>query len=293
MTTKLLTTHCHSTNVRVCETRKSIVHTLFGYLWKFTPTLSKLIAKRMFFTPSTYRISPVEKHYLDTARSFEMSVHHKTVKCWEWGNGPSVLLAHGWNGRGIQLHRFIEPLISVGYSVIAYDAPGHGESQGNTSSYFEFADTIRTLLTSSNGHDIQGVIAYSLGASATVNCIAKENHTLKTALIAPALRLAEVLYSFFDDFGIPRPLYRNLIEEYENRFGYNMERDNPSNLLKEIESKILIVHDKNDSTIPYIDSKKLSDELQNIELHTTESLGHKGVLTNSSVIDLIISNFTN
>ncbi len=279
------------TNVRVCKTSKSIVHTLFAYLWRFTPTLAKLIAKRIFFAPSTYKITPVERHYLDTARKFEISVHQKAVKCWEWGSGPSVLLAHGWNGKGIQLHRFIEPLISMGCSVIAYDAPGHGESQGTTSSYFEFTDTIRTLLTSSNGHDIQGVIAYSLGASATVNCIAKENHTLKTVLIAPALRLEEVLYSFFDDFGIPRSLYRNLIEEYENQFGYNMERDNPSNLLKEIESKILIVHDKNDSTIPYTDSKELSDELQNIDLHTTERLGHKGVLTDSSVVDMIIHNF--
>ena len=291
MTTRILATNCHSTNVRFCSMRRKVVHTFFDLLWNYAPTLSKLITKRVFFSPSTYRATPVEKHYLNTAKRFDISVHDQIVKCWKWGSGPAILLAHGWNGRGIQLQQFIEPLLRRGYSVIAYDAPGHGESQGNTSSYFEFTDTIRTLLSSSNGHSIQGVIAHSLGASATVNSIAKEENSLEVVLIAPALKLAEVLYSFFDAFGLPKPMYQNLIEEYEKSFGYNMRRDNPSDLLSGIESRILIVHDKNDPTIPYVDSKDISGRLRNIELHTTQRLGHKRILTDKSVVDLVINYF--
>ncbi len=291
MSTKSLTKKCHSTNVRVNEAWRKVVHTSLNLLWNYTPRLSRTIIKRVFFTPSTYKVTAAEKHYLDNGRSFEISVHHKAVKCWQWGSGPSILLAHGWNGRGIQLHHFIEPLIRRGYSVITYDAPGHGESQGKTSSYFEFTDTIRTLLTSSNGHEIRGAIAYSLGAAATVNSIAKENQPLQVVLIAPALRLAEVLYSYFDHIGVPKPIYQNLITEYENQFGYSMQRDNPSHLLREIESRIIIVHDKNDPTIPYLDSKELADEFRNIELLTTERLGHKRILADSTVVHRIIDYF--
>jgi len=287
--TKLITMKCNGTNVRMCKMRQRIMYTLFGFLWNHTPTLAKVITQRMFFTPSTYKITPVEKQYLDRGRRFEVSVNDKAVKCWKWGSGPSILLAHGWNGRGIQLHRFIEPLVQRGFSAIAYDGPGHGESQGTTSSYFEFTDTIRTILTSSNGYKVQGVIAHSLGASAAVNSMVKEHRSLGAVLIAPALRLAEVLYSFFDDLGLPKPIYENLIKEYENQFGYHMDRDNPSNLLKHMESKILIVHDKNDLTIPYLDSKELSNKFQNIELHTTEGLGHKGVLADRSVVDFAVN----
>ena len=292
MSTSTSFLHCNSTNVRVCQLRRRALQIFFDFLWNTTPTLTKRVAKRLLFSPSHYKTTPVENHYLESGSRFQISVHGKAVKCWKWGSGPSILLAHGWNGRGIQLHHFIEPLLYKGYSVIAYDAPGHGESEGKTSSYFEFTDAIRTLLNTSNGHHIQGVIAHSLGASATVNSMVKENNPLEVVLIAPALRLAEVLYFYFHHIGVPKGLFQSLIREYEDQFGYNMHRDNPSNLLKEVESRILIVHDKNDPTIPYGDSKKLSDEFQNITLHATERLGHKKILTERSIIDLAINFFT-
>ena len=272
--------------------RRRVIHASLNLLWSHRPRLSKSIVARVFFTPSTYKITPIEKHILENASRFKISVHDKEIKCWKWGSGPSVLLAHGWNGRGIQLHHFIGPLVRRGYSAIAYDAPGHGESQGKTSSYFEFTDTIRTILSSSNGYKIQGVIAHSLGASAMVNSISKEKRPPETTvLIAPALKLAEVLYRFFDGFGVPRPIYQNLIQEYENQFGYSMQRDDPSNLIKEINSKIFIVHDRNDPTIPYIDSRDISHRFQNISLHTTERLGHKRILAERSVVNLIADYF--
>ena len=285
MSTKILAMGCNGTNVRLCKVRQRVVHTFFSLLWNHTPTLAKQTIKRLFFTPSAYKISPIEKDYLDSGRRFEISIHGKKVNCWKWGSGPSILLVHGWNGRGIQLHHFIEPLIQRGYSVITYDAPGHGESQGRTSSYFEFSDTIRTLLNSHDGNNIRGVIAHSLGGSAVVNGIEKENHPLEVVLIAPALRLKEVLYGFFDYVGVPRTIYEILIKEYEDQFGYNMQRDNPINLLRKIDSKILIVHDKNDPTIPYDDSREISERFPNIELRTTERLGHKKVLADSSVVN--------
>ena len=284
MSSKVLTLGCNSTNVRLCKTRQRVTRTFFNLLWNLTPTLSKGIIKRMFFTPTGYKSTPVERQYLDAGEEFEISIHDKAVRCWKWGSGPSILLAHGWNGRGIQLHHFIEPMIRKGYSAIAYDAPGHGESQGRTSSYFEFTDTIRTLLNSHDGHDIRGVIAHSLGGSAVVNSIEKENCPLEVVLIAPALRLKEVLYGYFDSIGVPSAIYEILIKEYEDQFGYNMQRDNPINLLRKINSRILIVHDKDDPTIPYDDSKAISKRFANVELHTTERLGHKKVLADSSVV---------
>ena len=50
---------------------------------------------------------------------------------------------------------------------------------------------------------------------------------------------------------------------------------------------MLIVHDKDDRTIPYTDSKTLSDNTDNFYLHTTEGLGHKQILKDSAVIDVI------
>ncbi len=288
MAPRLSVDHCSGGNARLYRTRQRVVHASSNLLWNTTPAFSRRIFKRVLFTPSSYRINPLEKNYLENGSPFQITVHDKVVRCWKWGRGPGVILAHGWGGRGIQLHRFIEPLVGRGYSAITFDAPGHGDSQGNTSSYFEFTDTIRTFLASSNCHNIQGIIAYSMGAAAAVNSIVKEKRSVEAALVAPILRLEELLTCYFDAMGIPKPIYQNLIEEYEHQFGYSLHRDNPSKLMREIDSKILIVHDKNDSTVPYGDSKDISDRFQNVSLHTTEGLGHGRVLADRSVVDRII-----
>ena len=40
-----------------------------------------------------------------------------------WGEGPAVLLLHGWAGRPTQFAHLIEQLVGAGYSVYALDAP--------------------------------------------------------------------------------------------------------------------------------------------------------------------------
>ncbi len=60
---------------------------------------------------------------------------------------------------------------------------------------------------------------------------------------------------------------------------------------KEITPNILIIHDRNDLVIPYIDSKELAEKLENVVLHTTRGLGHKRILNDSSVIDLTVKHF--
>jgi len=291
MTKKFTNMQTHSTNVRLYRVRQRIKRIALYFFWNYTPTISKIITKRAFFTPAKYRINSAERSYLEHATAFEISVHDKTIQCWKWGRGPGILLVHGWSGRGIQLHGFIEPLIRAGYAVFTFDGPGHGESQGKTSSYFELTDAVRAFISSSNGNNIKGVIAYSLGGSAVINGLAKENHSLEAVLIAPALKLKDVLHNTFTHHGVPQPIYQNLISKLEHKFGYNMHRDDPHKLVKEITPKILIVHDRNDLVIPYIDSKEVAEQIENVVLHTTRGLGHKRILNDSSVIDLTVKHF--
>jgi hypothetical protein len=64
-------------------------------------------------------------------------------------------------------------------------------------------------------------------------------------------------------------------------------------LAKTIPSKMFIVHDKDDRTIPYTDSKMLSNKTDNVFLHTTEGLGHKRILKDNDVVDVITKYISN
>ncbi len=248
--------------------------------------------KNLFFRPQRYALNPDEDTILRKSRTFWLSVHDKRIKAFVWGEGPAVLLVHGWNGRGIQFFRFIEPLLKGGYSAIAIDGPAHGESDGRHTSYFEFSDTVRIFMKSEHGPKIQGIIAHSLGASAAINCQSKDHHPVKLVLLAPALRIGDMLQQTLLRYGIPRHVCKAMIQEYEKQYGYSLVEDDPILLLENIESDILIIHDKGDRAFPYKDVKEATAANRRIELITTEGLGHLRLLTADIVVHAAIDFLT-
>ncbi len=282
----------NSTNVRIIKTKQSLFQILFGAGWHLAPAFTERLIKTHFFAPVKRKITQPERAYLKNARRFEVQVHDKTVRCWQWGHGPAILFVHGWNGRGINLHHFFKPFLNAGYAVITFDAPGHGQSQGQTTSYFEFTDTVRALLTTRLDSPIQGIIAHSMGGSAVINALSKIDLALDVVLIAPALRLQEILFNTFNRYGIPRRIYQKIIAEFEAQYGYSLHQDNPYRLIKDIDTPVLPIHDRNDRTVPYIDSKKTAEKWPQVLLYTTKELGHKRILGDRAVIDFAFNHIT-
>lgn len=287
MTKKIVQMKSHSTNVRCINAKQRGTHVLLTGLWHLAPNATKRLILKRFFKPRSYALTPLERQFLENGTPFYIHVHDKKIRCWKWGSGPAILFVHGWNGRGVNFAHFFKPLIHAGYSVITYDAPAHGKSEGLVTNYFELSDTVRSFLDPSHGFNIQSIIAYSIGASATINCISKEKPLIDVVLIAPALKLKEILFNAFNHHGVPKIVYRNLVAEMERYYGYDVHQDNPYVLAKTISTKMLIVHDKDDRTIPYADSKILSEKTDHVFLHTTEGLGHKRILRDNTVVDLI------
>ena len=278
----------NSTNVRELNVRQQATRLFLTVMWHGMRGLTERIIGSIFFAPGAgNKLSRVEKEWLETGESFNIMVNGKVVRCMKTGRGPAVLFVHGWNGRGIHFHPFFEPLAEAGYSSITFDAPGHGMSEGRTSSYFEFTDAVRALLRDGR-HDIRCVVAHSIGGAATINALDKEDMNMDAVLIAPALKLAEILTKAFDHYGVPESIWRNIIKRFEVRFGYDLTRDNPFNLIGKIKSRILIIHDKFDRTTPYSDSKAIAGKSDHIVLHTTDGLGHKRILGDKAVMNLVL-----
>jgi hypothetical protein len=287
MAKKIVKMKSLSTNVRYIKAKQRGTHFLLTALWHLAPNATKNILLKRFFKPRSYAVTPLERQFLENGTPFHIHVHDNKIRCWKWGSGPGILFVHGWNGRGVNLAYFFEGFISAGYSVITYDAPAHGKSEGHVTNYFELSDTVRSFLDPSHGFNIQGIIAYSIGASAVINSISKEKPSVDAVLIAPALKLKEILFNSFNHHGVPEIVYQSLVAEMERYYGYDVHQDNPYVLAKTISTKMLIVHDKDDRTIPYMDSKILSEKTDNVDLHTTESLGHKRILRDKAVVDFI------
>lgn len=280
-----LKVHTSSTNVRIYTVKQRVISVLLRFFWRLVPELANRCILRLFFAPVRYRQSAEEKACLERGEPFQVRVHDKTIQAWKWGQGPGVLLVHGWNGRGAQFHGFIAPLVTAGYTAIAFDGPAHGNSSGRITSYFEFTDVVRTLLSQKCALNIKGIIAHSFGAAAAINSLDKDRPAITAICIAPVLRLREFIINTFQRFGIPQEIYNGLIGNFEERFGYDLAHDNPVILLGRLSAPLLIVHDTDDRAVPFRDSQDISQKHKHIALHATQGLGHLRVLSDRAVIN--------
>lgn len=109
---------------------------------------------------------PREIAYLDGSRSFRLPTAAGALAAWEWGEQgrPLVGLLHGWEGHAAQLGAFAAPLVAAGFRVLAFDAPGHGDSPGEECSA-PLVGRLAVTMQSQVG-EFFGLIAHSMGCAA-------------------------------------------------------------------------------------------------------------------------------
>jgi len=263
----------------------------FGLSWRICPTKTKETFSKHFFTPKAYSLSSSEQNIMDQAEKFELDLAGKTVQGWKWGKGKVVFLVHGWSGRGIQLAPFIEPLRDAGFSVVTWDKPGHGESGGTRTNYFEFTHALAKMTEKFEVPNVAGIIAHSMGAGATINWLSKEKFFGKVVLIAPLLKVSETLSDGVASYGIPKGLFHRVMFDLEESTQRNLQLENPMELAHSIDSEVHIFHDYNDRAVPFAHSFELSQKKRNFILHPTLNLGHNRILKDEKVIRSIVEKF--
>src|SRR5258706_3425003 len=148
--------------------------------------LGTSLAERLFITPRRHARPQRERDVLATARELAIDVTlraprwhgaRRTLAAWRWGFGPAVLLVHGWEGRGSQLGAFVAPLVDAGMSVIAFDAPGHGDSPDHQLYLTDLADSIADVAAAVG--PLHAIVAHSFGAAAVLLAHAR------SGLVAP------------------------------------------------------------------------------------------------------------
>jgi pimeloyl-ACP methyl ester carboxylesterase len=274
-----------STNVRTLKWHRSATRLGFQIMGRIAPRRARQTVLKRFFAPSAYVTTPLENQALKRGRRFLLRVHDKSIHGWQWGHGPQILFVHGWNGRGIQFLSFFKSVIDSGHAVIAVDAPAHGDSMGQTTNYFEFTDMVRRIIDPRGGFAIRGVVAHSLGAAAVINALAHEGSAIDAALIAPALRLKEILHNTFTRYGVPRGLYTSILGQMESRFGYRLDHDNPIQGAAKVRSRLLLIHDRDDAVAPFHDARELACAHPRFCLYATQGLGHRRILGDPAVVD--------
>ena len=200
---------------------------------------------------------------------------------WDWGDGPTVLLAHGWNGNGAQLAGFVPPLLRAGYYVAAPDLPAHGASAGTRSNVRAMADAL--LRVGRRVGPVHAVIAHSLGAAAAAIALAEGLRTSRAVLIAPPANLPRYAQEFARIVGLSPRSTSGLLTRLDRALGGRAAFD----LLRLAElrkARALILHDPGDREVPLADAQAIAKAWPRARLETLAGAGHTRALRHPEVI---------
>lgn len=283
-----------STNVRNINFAFNFLNKIFLLGELIYPKAVRDFVRQKFFTPVTKSLTKTQELWINRAEAYKIDYRGKDLAAWKIGKGPSILFVHGWNGRGVQFQRFFKSTLEAGYSIIYFDAPAHGMSDGEMTNYLEITESLERIFYHEIGNDIVGVVAHSLGAGAIINHMSRHHSNIPIVLVAAALRLMELLFTNFQIHGVPKKTYLKLLDEVEDKFQIPLETQNPVDLISKIKNSVLIIHDQGDKTTPIAPARIVAAKLGNVDLIETEGYGHSQLLKKKMVIDNalgFISNF--
>ena len=256
-------------------------------LGRYSSRLAGAIAYWLWFIP--WRIPVSERglqkqaRWLEPTQPFTLRTGVGRIAGFTAGDGPVVMLIHGWGERAAGLGGFITPLADAGYRVVGFDFLAHGDSDRQTTNPIESAAVMREAADHFGG--ASAVIAHSLGANAALWAM-KEGLAVKRAvLIAPNVDMTYAMESFEAMFGLPPKAIEGLKRKLERRFGPSIWRDlRGDHLATHITTRGLVFHDPDDPQVPFEGSERLTRAWTGSRLVEAPELGHGAITRDPSVI---------
>ena len=247
-----------------------------------SPDLARRLTQKLFTTPPRHAPSAAERAVLRQACPFAFESDGMKLQGWAWGEGPAILLAHGWGGRGGQLHAFVGPLLEEGYSVLAFDGPGHGRSSGRTASVPMFAKAMQDLATLRG--PFHGVIGHSFGGATAVYGLSHGLPATRAVLIAAPESPVGFYRDLMTALGIPSRRHEAFIHAMERDYGLRMEDIHGPTCAKALRVPGLVIHDALDREVPLAHGEAYAAAWPGASLVRTEGLGHRRILKDPKVL---------
>lgn len=248
-----------------------------------SPQLAGRLTYRLWFGTHRFAEPKCETQWREQADEFTLPHEYGPIALYSWGDGPAVLLVHGWNGRGTQMGGLATCLVDAGYRAVAFDAPGHGRSPGNSSTIFRIVDAVE-VITNEVG-PLKGIVTHSFGAMVIALALREQLATDKVVCINPATQFSLLKETFYRMLRIAPGTQRVFEQLLEKNYGADIDNTISANVnAAELSIPALIIHDKDDSEVPWQQGELLANAWPGARFMLTQGLGHTRSLRDSEVI---------
>ena len=236
------------------------------------------------------KVRPADAPTMDEARESTLQVRGRRVVSYEWGSGSSVvLLVHGWRGRASQFASLVRELRYEGHTVVAFDAPACGASEGTRTDAADYLEAMRAM--QSRYGAFSGVVGHSFGSLVGLAAIREGFTAARFVGIASIPDAGYLMTSFADRVGLGTAANDRLVRRFQRlRFSDGPDMlERFSGVRNPVEVPTLFVHDADDREVSVTASESLhAAHGSSSTLVVTRGQGHVRVLGADEVLDQVV-----
>ena len=210
---------------------------------------------------------------------------------WNHPQAKKALILHGFGSAAHKFEEYATLLTNKGYEVLAFDAPAHGDSEGDTTNAIEYSAMIKQVMEQFG--PIQSFMAHSFGGISLSLALEQMPHdeNTKVVFIAPATETTSAIDGAFNMLKLKNLAVRNEFEKIIfNLTGKNVAWFSMRRAMYNIKASVLWIHDEDDVITPWTDALKVKeDNHPNIKFVLTKGLGHQKIYHNDAVKTMLVN----
>jgi pimeloyl-ACP methyl ester carboxylesterase len=250
-------------------------------LSELAPSAAESVAARLWMSPRKNLRPARELAWLEQGAPITFSTSRAELAAWSWGRGPTVLLVHGWAGRGAQLGAFVQPLVESGHRVVAFDAPAHGSSGGDRVNLADFAEAVEEAAWAFG--PLKGVVAHSFGCVATCAAMLQGVPVERLVFVAPAVMTQQANKQMRELLGVNGAVMKRLTDRVEERMSVSLS-DLDAQGIGQIARPLLAFHAPDDREVPVERALLLQRFWPGAQLVMRPGAGHSFILRDPDVV---------
>jgi len=197
----------------------SWIRAAIGSLGRIAPGLAARVAADMFMRPFRPKPHARELKWLADARPENLPTRHGKLAGWSWGEGPSVVLIHGWNSRGSQMGWLARAIASRGFRAVVFDGPAHGRSPGRRTNLINHSAALVDVAT--GVPDLHGIVGHSFGALAASFRWSELPPLKRVVMVSPPAEMKLYSRMFMQAIGGSDEVHRRIITADSGSSGMN------------------------------------------------------------------------
>lgn len=210
------------------------------------------------------------------------------VSAWRLGQGPAVLLVHGWEDDTSLFGPIIDALQQRLCPIVALDLPAHGYSEGDILDIETAARGVAAVARAFG--PVKAAIGHSFGCKAIAFAAAWEGAAFeRVAMIGSPTSQRTQWSRIVHRYGIPPEVADHALALREQRLGFSIDRYDLASLGEAMTMPALFVHSADDDACAVEDVQAVVPHWPKARLMLTDGLGHRLVAQDPDTVAAVVT----